>query len=79
MPMMYDPNWSWYGLAMAALMMVGWIVPIALVLWFLAQSIGRARNDASEQILRERFAKGEIDAAEFDARRRALGYDGPPL
>lgn len=73
MPMMYDPNWSWYGLAMAALMMVGWIVPIALVVWFLAQSIGRARNDVSEQILRERFAKGEIDAAEFDARRRALG------
>lgn len=73
MPMMYDPSWSWYGLAMAALMTIGWIVPIALVVWFLAQSIGRARNDVSEQILRERFAKGEIDAAEFDARRRALG------
>lgn len=72
MPMMYDPNWSWYGLAMAALMMVGWIAPIVLVLWYLARSLGRASDDASERILRERFAKGQIDAAEFDARKRAL-------
>jgi putative membrane protein len=29
--------------------------------------------DPALQILRERFARGEIDQAEFEERRRALG------
>jgi putative membrane protein len=30
-------------------------------------------NDRAMSILRERFARGEIDKAEFDARKRDLG------
>lgn len=33
----------------------------------------RSPSDRSVEILRERFARGEIDQQEFDQRRRALG------
>jgi len=31
------------------------------------------RGDSAEQILKERFARGEIDKAEYEERRRVLG------
>jgi putative membrane protein len=31
------------------------------------------RSDTAAQILKERFARGEIDKAEYDERRRVLG------
>ncbi len=33
----------------------------------------RAVRDPAQQILRERFARGDIDEADYEARRRALG------
>jgi len=33
---------------------------------------GGTRGDSAGQILKERFARGEIDKAEYDDRRRAL-------
>jgi putative membrane protein len=32
-----------------------------------------AGDDGALAVLRERFARGEIDAAEFEERRRTLG------
>lgn len=32
-----------------------------------------SRGDSAEQILKERFARGEIDKAEYEERRRVLG------
>ena len=34
---------------------------------------GTATNDSALAVLRERFARGEIDAEEFEQRRRTLG------
>jgi len=34
---------------------------------------GGGRGDSAAQILKERFARGEIDKAEYDERRRVLG------
>jgi uncharacterized membrane protein len=35
--------------------------------------IGGGRGDSSTQILKDRFARGEIDKAEYDDRKRTLG------
>jgi len=55
-------------------MMLFWVGVILLVVWAVRQSGGweaEPRNRAVE-ILEERFARGEVDAEEFEARRRDL-------
>ena len=55
-------------------------VPIALVV-LLVRALtgtgkgraGRATDETALDILRKRFARGEIDAAEFENRRKVLG------
>jgi hypothetical protein len=39
--------------------------------------MGGARQDAAMTILRERFARGEIDRAEYETRRDVLMGNGP--
>lgn len=61
-----------------AVHLLWWVVIIVgaaiLVRWLL--SVGRAKNESAEDralvILRERFARGEIDKTEFDTRKRDL-------
>ena len=66
-----------YGMLGGMVMMiVFWGIIIALVVfavkWFNdSQGRNRGKPDALE-ILRERFASGEIDEEEFDRRRKAL-------
>jgi putative membrane protein len=59
-----------------------WIGVIALILlgirWLIRKDeADRAtrppRDDTAMELLRQRFARGEIDAAEFEERKRALG------
>ena len=55
-------------------MMLFWVGVIVLVVWAVRESGGREaepRNRAVE-ILEERFARGEVDAEEFESRRRDL-------
>ena len=67
---------SGYGMIGMLMMLVFWGVLIALIVvavrWLLDSQGGkRGRRDALD-VLRERFAKGEIDEEEFDRRRKAL-------
>jgi putative membrane protein len=41
--------------------------------WLVGQGRPGARDEALE-ILRQRYARGEIDKQEFDTRRRDLGH-----
>lgn len=78
----------WFGNGMSGwgygLMAAGMVVFWALVVLGVVGLVGYlARMDRSvvtrpvaEQVLAERFARGEIDADEF-ARRRALLHDNP--
>jgi putative membrane protein len=73
-PMMFI--WGAGGLVMMLMMLVFWGLVIAgLVLgvrWLAGQ--GRAgERDEALQILRQRYARGEIDKEEFETRKRALG------
>jgi putative membrane protein len=67
--------WGAWGFGMTLMMLVFWGLIIAgLVLgirWLVSQ--GReARSDTALDILRQRYARGEIDKEEFEARKRDL-------
>lgn len=75
-------GWSGYGgggslLGMGS-MLLWWVLIIVgvvvLARWLSSGSQGRQvrSEDRSLTILRERYARGEIDKSEFDARRRDL-------
>ncbi|MDS0294843.1 SHOCT domain-containing protein [Halogeometricum luteum] len=46
-------------------------VPVAVTYWFLARRED-GRTDPAMDELRERYARGEIDEAEFESRKRRL-------
>ena len=74
---MHPMSWMWggWGLAMMLMMLVFWgalIVGIVLAIRWLAGQGGRASSDRALDILRERYARGEIDMDEFEAKRRDL-------
>lgn len=70
--------WGW-GMGMMVMMLVFWGLVIAgvvlLVRWLAGLGGGRdgGRTDRALEILRERYARGDIDREEFESRRRDLG------
>lgn len=83
--MWWNGDWNgWAWLAMSASMLTFW----GLVLWGVLTVVRNSNNAAAgrsasgesvagaahdpEQILRERFARGEIDDAEYEHRREVL-------
>ena len=75
-PHMWDGGWGW-SIMGHGLMTVFWIVLIVLIVVAVRavldrpKAAGKGGSDAFT-ILRERFARGEIDQAEFDERRKTL-------
>ena len=77
-PWAWHPMWGmWgaWGLGMMGFMLVFWVlVIVALVLgvrWLVTQ--GREpRSDPALEILRQRYARGEINKEEFDTKKRDL-------
>lgn len=62
---MYGMGWGWI-LVVAALGLLSWVVVRA------ARSSSRSPGSSPETVLKERFARGEIDEEEYRARRKAL-------
>jgi putative membrane protein len=67
--------WGAWGIGMMLVMLTFWVLVIvglvALVRWLATQ--GReSRTDTALEILRQRYARGEINKDEFDARKRDL-------
>jgi putative membrane protein len=74
-PMMF--MWGAGGLVMMLMMLVFWGLVIAGLVVGLRWLVGQGRltsRDEALEILRQRYARGEIDQQEFDARRRDLGH-----
>ncbi len=66
----YADGWSW--LWMTAMMVIFWSGIVALAV-FAYRSLGGSRsNDQAIDILRRRFAGGEITQDEFEKTRKAL-------
>jgi putative membrane protein len=70
------PIWFWgWGLVMMLMMLIFWvlvIVGIVVSIRWLVRQGRRGPSDPALEILRERYAKGEINKEEFEAKRRDL-------
>ena len=69
--------WAWgaWGLGMMLMMAVFWglvITGVALAIRWLAHPRREARADRAFEILRERYARGEIGKEEFEAKKQDL-------
>jgi putative membrane protein len=66
-------EWSWWSLP---LMTFGMLLAGGLLAWLVVVAVRNARPNEEagrpEQILAERFARGEIDEAEYEQRLAAL-------
>ncbi len=62
--------WVWIG---------AWALVMVLVVWVLVREPRHARHVDPAQILRDRFARGEIDEAEFRQATAALDAATPPV
>jgi putative membrane protein len=80
-------GWGVFGMAWMVLLPLLFIGgPIALAVWAVmvlgsgrrdAGSAGDVHEQSAEEIVRQRFARGEIDAEEYEERRRILREESP--
>lgn len=67
--------WGAWGIGMGLMMLVFWgLVIVAIVLgirWMVGQG-KESRSDTALEILRQRYARGEINKEEFEAKKRDL-------
>ena len=72
---MHPMMWGAWGIGMMLMMLLFWaLVIVALVLgirWLLGQGKG-TRGDSALEILRQRYARGEINKEEFEAKKKDL-------
>ncbi len=70
------PMWWGAGIGIILMMLLVWALVIAGLLigirWLLGQLRG-PRHDSALEILRQRYARGEINKEEFEAKKRDLG------
>lgn len=69
-------GWSWFGIVHMVLWSFLIILGIAVLAKWLFGGGGGGRSTGDDRalaILRERYARGEIDKTEFEARKRDLG------
>ena len=67
--------WGAWGIGMMLVMLVFWgVVIVGIVLgirWLVTQG-KETRSDSALEILRQRYARGEINREEFEAKKRDL-------
>lgn len=66
----YFDGWSW--LWMAAMMVLFWGGIFALAVYAIRAFTGSRGGDQAMDVLRRRFASGEITREEFETTRKAL-------
>lgn len=68
--------WEMWGIGMMLMMLVFWaavIVGIVLAIrWLVTQGKASHPTDAALDILRQRYARGDISKEEFEAKKRDL-------
>ena len=66
--------WGAWGFGMLLLMLVFWALAIALMVYAIRWFAGarRVSGDSALEILRRRYARGEINREKFEEKKRAL-------
>jgi putative membrane protein len=68
-----DMMWGMPGMIVVGLVFWGFVVAgVVAVAWWLLRRSRASRRDAALDLLRERYAKGDITKEEFEERRRHL-------
>lgn len=82
---MWHDMWNWNGGwgAFGLVHLLWWVFLVAIVVLVFRAAVGRRGptaegGDRSFEILRERFARGEIDQREYDERLRRLEESARP-
>jgi uncharacterized membrane protein len=65
-------GWGWGMDAGAWIWMLVWVFALVAMVWLIVRAERRAPADDPEAILRARFARGEINAEEFQRARLVL-------
>ena len=57
-------------------MLIFWAAFIVFIVWIVREVSGRKTDEKSKalDILKERYAKGEIDKKEFEEKEKDLGF-----
>ncbi|MBN2031275.1 SHOCT domain-containing protein [bacterium] len=72
---MMNWGWGWGGMIFQLLF---WFVIIGVIIWgikYMTDHTQRSRHDSEEDaidILKKRYARGEIDKKEFDSKKKDL-------
>lgn len=69
------PIWGVWGIGMMLMVLTFWaliIVAIVLGIRWMLRAGGGPERDTAMDLLRERYARGEINREEFEARKRDL-------
>jgi putative membrane protein len=76
--MMANGDFGWHGLGMGLWGILFWVVLIVVVVVVVralmpGRKDGKPTGDRALQVLRERYARGEIDKEEFERKKHDLG------
>jgi putative membrane protein len=70
------PMWGIWGIGMMLMMLVFWgVVIVGIVLgirWVVSQGRASRATDSALDILRQRYARGDISKEEFEAKKKDL-------
>jgi putative membrane protein len=71
------PMWWWgWGIGMMAMMFLFWALVIVGLIVGIRWLLGKGKEEKSDsaiKILRQRYARGEINKDEFEAKKKDLG------
>ena len=74
----WDSSAPWYGMIFGPVMMVAFIAVAVIVIAWVLRALGpgsrseRRESDTPLDTLKQRFARGEIDRAEYEERKKTL-------